>query len=249
MIVLQPKDLPSHGTFICIYGASGVGKTVTSLMTLPKPVAWIVTEPRDLRKPLEAAGVADKDVVIMPYEDLQDFLSFMSDDENFKSYRSVFFDSLSYTMNIELAKEIDSEAYEARSKKEKIDRPIATQMKTTMEGHGIRNKSIFRILNLLGSLAASGKIVVVSCLEMEHPKFDRELAAAPALSGKEVPNTFPGFFDLIGRLIPNVDDKGKIKFPPIVSFESDGSYMAKFTGKGDKRTGPLNWEKLLKATK
>ena len=38
-----------------------------------------------------------------------------------------------------------------------------------------------------------------------------------------------------------------VQYPPIVSFESDGSYMAKFTGSGDKRIGPLNWDKILKA--
>ena len=247
MQVLKPKQLPQHGTFICIYGQSGVGKTVTSLATLPKPLFWIVTEPRDLRKPLEAAGTTEDDVDIGPYENLEDLLTFLSDGENFKRNKAVFFDSLSYTMSIELAKEIGLEAYESRDKKSKIDRPIASQMKTTMEGHGIRNTSVFRILNLLGSLAASGKVVVVSCLEMEHPKFDRELSAAPALSGKEVPNAFPGFFDLIGRLTPRMDkDTGKIVYPPIVSFESNGDYMAKFTGKGGRRVGPLDWMKILK---
>ena len=126
---------------------------------------------------------------------------------------------------------------------------MASQMKTTMEGHGIRNTSVFRILNLLGSLAAGGKTVVVSCLEMEHPKFDRELSAGPALSGKEVPNSFPAFFDLIGRLTPNVNDKNEIIYPPIVSFESNGDYMAKFTGKSGKRNGPLDWGKILNASR
>lgn len=249
MQILKPNQLPKHGTFICIYGQSGVGKTVTSLASLPKPVFWIVTEPRDLRKPLEAAGVKESDVNIGPYENLEDLLAFLSDPKHFNGHNSVFFDSLSYTMSIDLAKEIGIEAYEARNKKDKVERPIASQMKTTMEGHGIRNTSVFRILNLLGTLAASGKVVVVSCLEMENPKYDRELAAGPALSGKEVPNAFPGFFDLIGRLTPNVNKDGAVIYPPIVSFQSDGGYVAKFTGKGGKKIGPLDWGKILNATK
>lgn len=245
MIVLKPKDLPEVGCFICEYGSPGVGKTVTTLKTLPSDILWIVTEPRDLRRPLEVAGRGEDEIDIAPYENLQDLLDFLSDTSNFKRYRSVFYDSLSYTMNIELAKEIGLEAYESRDKKSKVERPLASQMKTTQEGHGIRNTAIFRILNLLGNLVVNGKIVVVSCLELEHPKFDRALAAAPALSGREVPNSFPGFFDLIGRVFPNVNDEGQVVYPPIVSFQSDGSYMAKPTGNMAKKIGPLDWAKIL----
>jgi hypothetical protein len=105
---------------------------------------------------------------------------------------------------------------------------------------------MFRLTVGLGRLSRQGKIVIVTCLLQENPKWDRELAAAPALKGREFPVNMPGFFDLIGLVEPRTDAEGKIIYPPRVRFQSpDDSFVAKFTGVGTKTQGPLDITKIL----
>ena len=92
----------------------------------------------------------------------------------------------------------------------------------------------------------TGKVVIVTALLSESPKWDRELAAGPALKGREFPINMPGFFDMIGLVEPRTDDEGNIIYPPRVRFQSpDGSFVAKFTGSGKQTQGPLNITKIL----
>ena len=80
-------------------------------------------------------------------------------------------------------------------------------------------------------------LVIVTALLAENPKWNRELAAAPALKGKEFPTNFPGFFDLIGLVQTRVNGEGDIVYPPAVHFKSeDDSFLAKF----NKTTGSCN---------
>jgi len=245
MRVIVKKDLSSHGKLICLYGESGTGKSVSTLQSSPKPILWVVTEPRDLLEPIEAAGIKDSDVDIAIYDKWNELVEYLSKAENMRKYNTVFLDSLTYLMNISLAEEIGDESFEARTKRERIDKPIASQTKLTMENRGVINNCVFRTLKALGQLSQLGKLVVVSCLLSENPKWNRELAAAPALSGKEVPISFAAFFDLIGLVQARADENGKIIYPPLVTFESDGSFVAKYSGIGKKRRGPLNFEKIL----
>lgn len=245
MRVISKKDLSVQGKLVCIYGESGVGKTVSTLQSSPKPILWIVTEPRDLVEPIEAAGVKESNIDIAIYDKWNELIEYLSKTESVKNYKTIFLDSLTYLMNISLAEEIGAESFEARTKKERIDKPIASQTKLTMENRGVINNCVFRTLKALGQLSQSGKLVVVSCLLSENPKWNRELAAAPALSGREVPVSFAAFFDLIGLVQARADENGRIIYPPLVTFESDGSFIAKFTGSGKKRRGPLNFEKIL----
>jgi hypothetical protein len=245
MRVISKKDLSSCGKLVCEYGESGVGKTVSTLQSSPKPILWVVTEPRDLLEPIEAAGIKDSDVDIAIYDKWNELIEFLLKAESIEKYKTVFLDSLTFLMNISLSEEIGDESFEARTKRERIDKPIASQTKLTMENRGVINNCVFRTLKALGQLSQSGKLVVVSCLLSENPKWNRELAAAPALSGREVPVSFAAFFDLIGLVQARVDENGQIIYPPLVTFESDGSFVAKFTGTGKKRRGPLDFMKIL----
>lgn len=245
MKIIKPSQLPSNGTFICIYGESGVGKTFNSLKSLPKKLAYIPSEPRDFARTFNAIGITDKDADIITYEGFEDLMETITKVENFKGYSSILHDSLSYSMTIDLAREISEESYDTKKDKEKLDKPIATRLKLSQPGIGTVNKAVFRILEAYGKLAAYGKTVVVTCLEKSNPKWNRELAAAPALSGREVPDNFPGFFDLIGYVFPKLDKDGNVVYPPAVSFASDGSYLAKATGDLSSNILPLNFTKIL----
>ena len=247
MKLLKKTDISQSGRMILLYSETGIGKTTTILQSAPGPLLYIQGEPRSLAPSLEAANRPDLDIDIAPYESIHDLFTFLASSDSCKRHKSIALDGLSFLMNISLVTEISGEGFDARSVKDKIDKPLASQVKLTMEGRGVVNAWIFRLLNLLMKQARDGKIVIITTLIVENPKWDRALSAAPALGGKEVPTNIPGFFDLIGKLEPNVDGHDNIIYPPIVRFESkDDAFLCKFTGVGKRRVGPLNLEKLLK---
>lgn len=253
MIIIKSKELKSHGgKYICIYSLAGVGKTVTTLATCIDPLLWLTIEPRAFEDSIEAADRPKLRYELAIYQDFIDLLDFISKPESFEKYRTIFFDGASYLSNIVLPGEIQQEEYRAMddAARKKHQKKILSMTKVTQPQTGQRNQAMFRILSLLGTNAvARGKIVIISCLEQERPKYDRELTAGPALGGKEVPDNWPAFFDFIGRLTPNVviDEEGEevIKYPPIISFESNGGFLAKYTGKGGEKECPLHWGKIL----
>jgi hypothetical protein len=79
----------------------------------------------------------------------------------------------------------------------------------------------------------------------ENPKFDRSLAAGPALGGKQFPKVLPGFCDFIGMIQDRIDVNGRNVYPPMAIFESDGSFMSKWTGFPGPGKGPLDIQKIL----
>jgi hypothetical protein len=87
----------------------------------------------------------------------------------------------------------------------------------------------------------------------QNPSWGRHYDFAPLLKGKEYGKDFEGMFDLIGYVTTRTERKGDaddrdIVFPPGISFESpDGSFMAKWTGVGDKKKMKMNWAKILDA--
>ena len=74
----------------------------------------------------------------------------------------------------------------------------------------------------------------------QNPSWARHYEFAPLLKGKEYGKDFEGMFDLIGFVRPREevkDGKRVVLMPPGVSFESDdGTFMAKWTGVGEKRS-------------
>jgi hypothetical protein len=247
MKVLNKDKLSSTGRLMMIYGPTGVGKTVSLIQTSPKPIMWIQTEARSLVPSIEAAGRDDLDLDIAIYEDWEQLMEFIAKPDNFQRHKTVVVDSFSHLMSIGLSMQIEDQAFEARSEKEKAVKSLTSKTKLSQEGFGTLSSWMFRLTAALGRLSQLGKLVIVTALLQETPKWNRELSAAPALKGREFPVNMPGFFDLIGMVEPRADPDGNIIYPPRVSFESpDGSFVAKYSGAGNKRQGPLNIKKIIK---
>ncbi len=159
-------------------------------------------------------------------------------------------------MSVGLTEEILDEAYDARPE-DKKKKDLASRAKSTTENIGVINALTFRTIGSLGLLAEKGKIAICTALLAESPKWNRALAAAPALKAREVPLNLPGFMDLIGLVEPRSqtikDEDGKDKvvplYPPSVKFESpDSDFIAKFTGVKPPNTiawGVLDFQKIL----
>jgi len=247
MKVISKKDIKSAGKFILIYGETGCGKTTTIIQTAPDPILYIGTEPRNPKPSIDAANRPNVDLDVVFYETWVSLMEFLSEPKNTARYKTIAIDSITYLMTVSLTSELEDEAYDARSDAEKRIKPLVNMSKMTMESYGGLSSQMFRLCKSVGRLSTEGKVVIVTALLAENPKWDRSLAAAPALKGKEFPTSFPGFLDLIGKVEPRLDENDNIVYPPYVSFESpDDSFLAKFTGAGKKRSGPLNFEKILK---
>jgi hypothetical protein len=92
------------------------------------------------------------------------------------------------------------------------------------------SKQKSRLMTGFENLTIAGIDVILTARDQENPKWNRALACAPALSGKEFPRDFKGFFDFIGLVESRFDENGEIAYPPFVSLDDDGSYLSKFTG-------------------
>lgn len=246
MKILNRQEIDQNGRLVMLYGATGVGKTTSILQTSPDPIIYISTEPRSLKPSIEATGREDLDIDEAIYENFDRLMEFVSDGGNFERYKTVVVDSFSHLMAIGLSAEIEDQAFEARSVKEREIKPLVNRTKMTLEGYGGLASHMFRLTAALGRLSQMGKLVIVTALLSESPKWNREMAAAPALKGKEFPVNMPGFFDLIGLVEPRNDGNGNVVYPPLVRFRSlDDSFLAKFTGKGKKTQGPLNINRIF----
>ncbi|HOO39809.1 MAG TPA: hypothetical protein PK653_00060 [Syntrophales bacterium] len=238
------------GKFIVIYGETGVGKTASTLASAPLPIAYVRCEPRDPSDAIMAAKLDPRDIDIYDADNFLDLLAGLRDPKLFARHRTIFVDGASYLMNVSLSTEIEQEAFEAREEKEKRLKPLVSQSKMSQEGFGGLSSQMSRMFNLLGKLSMEGKVVIVSALLAENPKWDRELSAAPAFKGREFPTNMPAFVDMIGLVQKRFDEHGNIVYPPFVSFEGDGSFICKFTGvKNDpnkKAVGPLDFSRILR---
>jgi len=237
------------GVFALIYGPTGVGKTVSTLKSLPKPCWYFECDPKGVDRTLK--GNVDFKGIKRghpeSYEDLRSEIV-QKKDEITKDYRSMFVDGLSFFMNIKLLGEIQEETGEAKVFDSK-DRPLVNQARTDKTGYGALAALMNRFSGICGGVAAQGVVVVIAALQADDPKWNRELSAGPSLAGKEFPKNMPGFFDLIGR----VEKMGKNKdnkqiWPPKVYFESDeeDSFMARWSGPAlTKPYLPLDWGRIL----
>ena len=246
MKILAKQALALYGWLILLYGATGVGKTTSVLKTAPEPIIYIQTEPRSLKPSLDAAARPDLDIDVAIYVDWNGLIAFVADPKNVERYATVIVDSYSHLMSVGLSTEIEDQAFDARTEKEKVVKPLASQTKLSQEGYGALSSLMYRLTAALGKLSRAGKIVIVTALLQENPRWNRELAAAPALKGREFPVNMPGFFDLIGLVEPRTDADGRIIYPPRVRFQSpDDSFVAKWTGAGTRTQGPLDISKIL----
>lgn len=249
------KDLPVGGALICIYGPSGIGKTVSTLISMPKPCLWVPTEPRDNRTKIEVvmknSNVKESDIGVHEYVNWQTLMEVMEDQKTMDPFRGFFADSLSYMMGFNLEAEVTEDSLEERkaNAKGKDEWTINDAVKLTQPGRGDVNNAVKRFLASAGRLSQAGKCVVISCLPEPRPKatkYGNSFSQAPALTGGEIPKLFSGPFDYIGYVESRYDEEGNIIYPPSVDFEGDGSFMAKYGGLKDKRKGPLDFSKILK---
>lgn len=249
MKLYKPSDLNDiSGNMMLIYGDSGIGKSVSIMQTAEDPIVYIMAEPRSVNKMLAAANRPDVKIKFGFYEGWEDIMEFVMKKDNFKGAKTIVLDSLTHLMSIGLSDEILEESYDAMDKK-KIEKELTMRVKMSIENYGALSGQMLRLTNSLSQLSQIGFTVICIARTEQSPKFDRSLTAAPALKGKEYIKYLAGFMDFIGYAEQRVVD-GVIVYPPYVSFESDGSLMAKFTGvrpEGGVYKRILNIKKVLEA--
>jgi len=247
MQLFKPKELmASAGDMMMLYSDSGVGKSVTTIQTAPDPIIYIMAEGRDVTKMLAAAQRPDVKIAFGFYSTFDDLIETVLTDHFFEGAKSVVLDSLTHIMGINLSDEIVEESYEAMDKN-KIDKTLTMRVKMSQEGYGTLGGQMLRLTNALTKLSSQGMVVICTARAESAPKFNRSLAAAPALKGREYLKYFAGFFDFIGYCEPRIID-GKVIYPPYVSFQDDGSFMSKWTGimpEGGVFKRILNIQKIL----
>lgn len=217
------------GNFQLYYGKSGVGKSATILQTAEDPIMWIIAERGQVDLTVKAINRPGIRLKTAHYEGWDDLLEFLYNVDNFKGVKTVLFDSLTHVMNIKLTDEILAESYEAMEKSN-VAKELTMRVKMSQEGYGTLSKQMSRLMTGFENLTIAGIDVILTARDQENPKWNRALACAPALSGKEFPRDFKGFFDFIGLVESRLDENGEILYPPYVSLDDDGSYLSKFTG-------------------
>jgi len=240
----------SAGDLMLFYGPAGVGKSVTTIQTAKDPILYIMVEPRSVEKFVVASGREDVDIDFVFYEGFESLIEFVSKKENFERYNTIVVDSISHLIAISLSDEIMEEGYDALDAKSKrgIDKPLTMRAKMSQEGYGTLGNSMLRFTNCLSILSQQKKTVVCLARLEENPKYNRALSAAPSLKGQEYSKHMQGFFDFIGLCESRTDAEGNVVYPPVISFEGDGSFMCKWTGKrpeGGVQNRVLNVQKIL----
>jgi hypothetical protein len=240
----------NRGNFCLWYGKSGVGKSATVLQTAADPIMHILAERGQEDLTIKAINRPDIKLKTAYYEGWDDLLEFLYDLKNFEKIKSLLFDSLTHVMNIRLKDEILEENFDAREQENKktTEKDLTTRVKGTQEMYGALSNQMFRLMTAFEYLTIHGIDIHCTARDQENPKWDRALACAPALAGKEFPRDMKGFFDFTGLVESRFDDKGEIVYPPVVSCDDDGSYISKWTGvkpPGGVIKKPFNVQKLL----
>jgi len=246
----------SPAKMILIYGETGVGKTVSTLKSLKKPILMFKFEGRDITEPVKLAKLKEGDIFIYDFvnwEGLMDFLGNPTEEELkvIDECKSVLFDNVTYLMNNLLAWEIQDETFEALGKEYKHFRPMVDSTRMGMDGYGALASKMSRMFKLTTErFISKGKSVIFTALLKENPKYNRALSAAPNFTGKMLADDLPSFFDLIGKVESRYDENGNIVYPPLVKFApigsgEDGMFMCKWTGNPNgKKWGVLDFSNL-----
>jgi hypothetical protein len=252
MKLFTPDQLPeTAGSMHLYYGRAGVGKSVSTIQSAPDPILYIMVEPRDVKKFLTASGRGDVQIQFAFPEGWDDTIAFVNDLANFENFNSVVLDSISHLISISLSNEIEDEAFDSLDKKKGIDKPLAIRTKMSQEGYGALAGQMLRFTDAISRLSQVGKTVVCLAREEQNPKFNRALQGAPALKGQEYSKHMQGFFDFIGYVYDRSDENGNTVFPPLVSFESDGSYWCKWNGlrpEGGLSGKPFNIQRIIEVS-
>ena len=241
-----------RGNFSLYYGKSGVGKTATILQTAQDPIFHLLAERGQEDLTIKAINKPDLRLAVGYYEGWDDLLETIYNTKLFIDAKiaTMLFDGLTHVMNIHLADEIMEEDFNARDTTKDKGKDLTMRAKMSLEGFGAMSKQMSRLMKGFENLTKAGIDVICTARDQDNPKWDRSLACAPALSGKEFPRDFKGFFDFIGLVETRLDENGEVVYPPLVSFDDDGSYLSKFTGCkpiGGVIRKPLNIKKIMDA--
>jgi len=218
-----------RGNFILIYGKSKVGKSATCLATAEDPIFWMLMERGQVDLTLKAIKRPDLRLKVGYYEGWDDLLNILYDLENFKKIKTVIFDGLTHVMNIHLSDELIEESFDARDKS-KIDKELSSRGKMTLENFGVMSRQMIRLMKGFEQLTIHGIDVICTARDQDAPKWNRSLSCGPALAGKEFGRDIKGFFDFIGLIESRFDDDGNVVYPPLASFDDDGTYLSGWTG-------------------
>jgi hypothetical protein len=218
-----------RGNFILIYGKSKVGKSATCLATAEDPIFWMLMERGQVDLTLKSIKRPDLRLKVGYYEGWDDLIDILYNLENFKKIKTVVFDGLTHVMNIHLSDELIEESFDARDKN-KIDKELASRGKMTLENFGVMSRQMIRLMKGFEQLTVAGIDVICTARDQDAPKWNKSLSCGPALAGKEFGRDIKGFFDFIGLIESRFDEDGNVVYPPLASFDDDGSYLSGWTG-------------------
>jgi len=263
MKIWKPGEKQRSNTpLVLIYGETNVGKSTSSLASLPEPILDIVTEPRDPEIALRAIG-RKVDVTFVMIEDVEEVSDFLGEKslelrQGKLPYKSILLDSGSYLLNVAMMMKAEAQTAEAgvfKSRQkvggvvvEKFERPFIDETKLDYSAWGAIGRHMMRITALLGEFARNGVVAVMTALLDKEPKWDKtgRLKAAPAFAGRYYAVNCPSYFDLIGLVTTRTDEKGEVVYPPLVSFGSpNDDFVAKWTGPRVNPVGVLDFKKIL----
>jgi hypothetical protein len=218
-----------RGNFILIYGKSKVGKSATCLATAEDPIFWLLMERGQVDLTLKAIKRPDLRLKVGYYEGWDDLIDVVYDLNNFNKIHTLLFDGLTHVMNIHLSDELIAESFDARDKN-KIDKELASRGKMTLENFGVMSRQMVRLMKGFEQLTINGIDVICTARDQDSPKWNKALSCGPALAGKEFGRDIKGFFDFIGFIESRIDKDGNVLYPPLASFDDDGSYLSGWTG-------------------
>ena len=248
MKIISPETLDQTGRMMLFYGETGVGKTLSVLMTAPTPILWLPMERKDVRKnydlAVELGSLKPDDISIAYHEDWQDTMDFFFNQDQVSGFKSVFVDGLTHLMSVDLMNEIENQSITGMKKSKDMmdkikDKPLAYLTKGGLENYGTLNTVTIRLIESLTHLHERGMCVIFSALLDENPGWNRELTASPLITGKAFAKSLPVFFGTVGMVVNRTKD-GVAEYPPGVRLRSpDGDFMARFTGRPDSKTSVL----------
>lgn len=236
-------EAEAQGNLLFAYGDSGVGKTSTILQTAEDPITYLSAEGRKIQTTIAAISRPDLKMRVGIYEGFNDLIETCVDVDRFEGSKTIVLDSFTHLMVVHLAQEVLAENYDKLSEKDQkeVEKALTQQVKLSQEAYGTLSGQMNRLMRALQRLTVAGYDVVCTARTEDRPKWNRALACAPALMGKEFSKSMDGYFDFICILQsdekegdpPGVgaDIKKVWKYhAPLASFNACESYLAKWTG-------------------
>jgi len=244
------NPLDKVGVIGLIYAPTGVGKTVSSLKTLPGPKVLVyANENRDMRRAIAASGRDPADFYVVEYGYMEDENGELEDQGSFddlinfarapwkqlgtdkwEQVGSVLFDGVTQLCS-SLQMELERSSFEARDKDKKA-RPLIDLSKMGVEGWGALASNMKRLMPFIGKYASQGKVVILTVLEMDNPTYQKGKDYGPQIPGVAFPQSIGGMIDIIGKVEPRFNEDGSPKYPPIIKFECGPLFVD--DGKGNR---------------